>query len=144
MSTSPPPTAPAHKATSSGLGCVVTALIAGIVAAGVSLIVSLAVVLIIVPTVRGAANVLEDENGFVIEEGLVDVPLRGESRKGEMQVYYRRPFLSPPKLSFPNGMATCYVVEQTPESFTIGRDVSHLTSWMTIDQVSWKAEGIPR
>jgi hypothetical protein len=142
MSTSSPSVPPPKASSTSGLGCIVTALVAGIVSAGVSLAVSLVVVLLVIPLIRGSGGMLKEE--FAIEEGLADVPLRGDTRKGETQVFYRKPFQSPPKLSFPQGLWTCHVTEQSAESFTLARDVSHLTSWQNIEQIAWKAEGVPR
>ena len=78
-----------------------TALIAAVVSAGVSLFVSLAVVLVILPVAGGSVAM---PGQLAVEEDTADVPLIGDTRKGEVTVYYRRPFSSPPKLTFPSGM----------------------------------------
>jgi hypothetical protein len=138
MSTSPSQVAPAPKAPSSGQGCVLTALIASVVSAGVSLLVSLGVVLVILPVTSGSMSM---PGQLAIEEDSVDVPLIGNTFKGEVTVFYRKPFSSPPKLTFPAGMSGCYIKEQKADCFSLARDVTGHAGWSTIEHVQWKAEG---
>lgn len=126
------------KARPSTSGCVATAAIAAIVAAVVSLFVSLVVTLILVNIGRSGAG---SWNSSVIEEGSATIPLKGST--GELEVFYKRPFASPPSLTFPSGLQGCFVVAQKPESFKLGRDVTGHSSWVHEITVSWKAEGIP-
>lgn len=118
-------------------GWLFTALIAAVVATVVSFIVSLVVALVIAPLVGHGGN------SAVIEEGMVDVPLTGNTFAGELKVFYRQPFDSPPSLTFPAGLDGCFVVEQQAASFTLGRDVRGHAGWSTLAHVKWKAEGVP-
>ena len=125
------------KARASSSGCLVTAAIAALVAAVVSVVVSVTVTLVVAQFARGTAA----WGVPLIEEGSATVPLKGST--GELEVFYKRPFASPPSLTFPSGLQGCYVVAQKSGSFTLGRDVTGHTSWVSEITVSWKAEGLP-
>jgi hypothetical protein len=126
-----------HRVTSllTWRGYVLVAAGAGVVAA----FVSLAVVFLIGPRlghpVAPAATMVEDD--------VAEVALRGDSRKGETKVFYRNPFASPPKLTFPGGLADgVFVLEQTAEGFKLGRDVTGYSGYLTVAKVTWRAEGV--
>jgi hypothetical protein len=79
-----------------------------------------------------------------VEEGVAQVPLKGDSKKGELIVFYKIPFLTPPSLTFPDGIAeSCFVEDQKAESFKISRDVSRHAGWESVSKLKWRAEGLP-
>jgi hypothetical protein len=72
-----------------------------------------------------------------VEEGEAAVPTQGRVAPGEVEVFYRTPFPSPPQLTFPEGTQGCYVVEQKPGCFKLKREA---TSGDPFVRVKWKAE----
>ena len=116
--------------------------VSAFVAAVVSLaVVSLAFVFFVGPRSVGPAG---QPAGLAIEEDEADVPFKGDSRKGEVEVFYRKPFASPPKLTFPGGLSDqCFLVEQKADSFKLGRDVSGTGLYSSVAKVKWRAEGVP-
>ncbi len=120
-------------------GYVLMVAVSGLVAA----VVSLTVVFLFGPRPGGGEGP-GHSGGTAAEEGVAEVPVMGESKKGEMQVFYRAPFASPPKLTFPEGLPDdCFVVEQKADSFKLGRDVSTRGLYQTVARVKWRAEGLP-
>lgn len=114
-----------------------TVVVSGLVAAVVASAVSLAVVFLIAPAGRGLFSA-----ETVIQESFAEVPLRGNTMKGETEVFYLRPFAAPPKLIFPESLGGCFVMEQKADSFKLGRDVTGASGY-GIGPVKWRAEGVP-
>lgn len=82
----------------------------------------------------------------IVEEGKVQVPVQASTKKGEVVVFYRTRFASPPQLTFPpNGLENnCFVVEQRADSFKLGRDeTGPSVGYAIAPWVEWRAEGVP-
>jgi hypothetical protein len=61
----------------------------------------------------------------------------------EVEVFYKRPFASPPYLTFSGGLdGTCHVVDQKAMSFKLKRDNAGQAGGQ-FPKVMWKAEGPP-
>jgi hypothetical protein len=116
------------------LACVV----AVVVAAGTAFI----TVRLLVPapgesakTVISAPAPTESEKSVILEG-------TAELRWGEeLEVFYKRPFGSPPHLTFPGGLdGTCHIADQKATSFKIRRDNAGQAG-NQFPNVKWKAEG---
>ena len=79
----------------------------------------------------------------LVEEGEVEVPLVGATKKGEVEVYYRTSFAAQPQLTFPVGLRHgCFVAEQKPGSFKLKREETVENPSPSVS-IRWRAEGVP-
>lgn len=79
----------------------------------------------------------------LVEEGEVEVPLVGATKKGEVEVYYRTSFAAQPQLTFPDGLSHgCFVGEQKPGSFKLKREETVENPSPSVS-VRWRADGVP-
>jgi hypothetical protein len=84
----------------------------------------------------------------VVEEGEAEVTVRFVDRKGEVEVFYKTRFASPPQLTFPDkssspGQWSCQVTEQKVASFKLERDCTGVQGYVVTVPIKWRAEGVP-
>ena len=115
----------------------VAGIISGILSGIMCTVVCLLLLFVVIPASRAVSS-----HGTVTEEGSVDVAVVGETRKGEAQVFYKRPFATPPHLTLEETYDST-ITEQKSDSFKISRDATGRGSWQTNWTVKWKAEGTP-
>jgi len=78
----------------------------------------------------------------VADEGTATFLIRRGNERAELQVFYKVPFASPPKLTFPEGVGEdAEVVEQRADSFKLRSSWAHIASEKTVSVV-WRAEGV--
>lgn len=117
------------------VGCL-SGIVSGIVSGAICALICLLAIFVVLPAGQTISSM-----GTATEEGNVDVAVVGS--KGEVQVFYKHPFASPPHLTILEGSADCVLSEQKPESFKVTRDITGRLSWTTVVTVKWKAEGKP-
>ena len=115
----------------------IAGIISGIFSGVMCTVICLLFLFVVIPASRTVSSL-----STVTEEGSVTVTIAGETRKGETQVFYKRPFASPPHLGLEEGY-DCVISEQKADSFKVSRDVSGRGSWTSATTVKWKAEGTP-